>query len=122
MEKKSYHIPFGNRSSKELLDELPRIEKYARVIFSRLKRITTIPEGARVLEVGASVGRFIIACNQLGYVCEGVEPFEVSLLKAKELSEQINIPIPVVDGKAESLPYEDNTFDVVIAVSVIEHV
>lgn len=122
MGKPSYHVPYGKRATKELLEELPGIKKYAKVIFSRLTRVTTMPEYAKILDVGASVGRFVIACNQLGYLCEGVDPNKMALSKAKELSKQIGISIPVVDGKAESLPYENNTFDVVIAKSVVEHI
>lgn len=122
MVKKAIHIPYGKRSTKDLLSELPAIKEYVKIIISRLRSVTIIPEHARVLDVGASVGRFTIACNHLGYVCEGVEPNKISIFKAKEISKQLNIPIPIKEGDAESIPYDDNSFDVVIASSVIEHV
>lgn len=34
----------------------------------------------------------------------------------------LGIPIQIVDGTAESIPYDSNIFDVVHAAQVIEHV
>jgi ubiquinone/menaquinone biosynthesis C-methylase UbiE len=34
----------------------------------------------------------------------------------------VNVPIHIVDGKAEFIPHSEDTFDVVHAANVIEHV
>jgi ubiquinone/menaquinone biosynthesis C-methylase UbiE len=91
-------------------------------VFSRLSCIITLPDHARVLDVGSAAGGFLIACSQLGYRCEGIEPWEEARLNAIKLSEHLGIPIHIVDGMAESIPYDANTFDVVHAAGVIEHV
>ena len=104
------------------MEALSRKKKWAEAVFSRLGRIVTLPEHARVLDVGAASGGFLIACSQLGYQCAGIEPWEEARLNAIKLSKYLGIPIHVVNGTAESIPYEANTFDVVHASSVIEHV
>ncbi len=110
MEQKYYRIPYEKRSLKELLDELPGIKKYAKVVFSRLERVTTIHEHVKVLDVGTSVGRFVIACNQLGYLSEGVDPNKIALSKAKELSKQLDIPI-LSDRRIDVSLLTTHTFD-----------
>ena len=88
-----YHVPFGKRSTDKLIAELPAIKDYAKIVLLRLHRVADIPEGARVLDVGASVGRFVVACNELGYSCEGVEPVDLSREKSKEIAEKLKQPI-----------------------------
>jgi ubiquinone/menaquinone biosynthesis C-methylase UbiE len=119
---KKRHIATEQQSFEEILNSLPAKRKWAEVKFSRLDRVVALPDHARVLEVGAAAGTFIVACSQLGYQCEGIEPWADARLNAIKLSEHLGIPIHVMDGTAESIPYDDNTFDVVHASSVIEHV
>ena len=116
------HIATEQRSFEEIIEALPEAEKWAEAVFSRLKRITTIPDQATVLDIGASSGGFLVACNRLGYQCEGVEPWEEARLHVTQLSEFLGIFLHCVDGVAESIPYKSNAFDVVHASSVIEHV
>ncbi|MDH3215318.1 MAG: class I SAM-dependent methyltransferase [Candidatus Krumholzibacteria bacterium] len=125
MEKKPEHIPVEQRQYlvlEDIIESLPGKRKWAEAVFSRLRRITTISDRARVLDVGAASGGFIAVCTQLGYRCEGVEPWEEERLAAVQLSEHLGIPIPIVAAAAESIPYDADVFDVVHASSVIEHV
>ena len=116
------HIATEQRTSDEILQSLPNQKRWADAVFSRLRRIATLPDNARVLDIGAASGGFLVACHQLGYRGEGIEPWEEARLNAIELSEYLEIPIHIVDGVAESIPYSACTFDVVHASSVIEHV
>ena len=110
------------QSLDQILQGLVRQKQWAEMIFARLSGVRTIPDCARVLDVGAGTGGFLVACTQLGHRCEGVEPWEEARLNAKKLSEHLPMPINVVDGTAESIPYCSDSFDVVHASSVIEHV
>lgn len=116
------HIATEQQLFQEILERFPSKKKWAEAVFSRLRRIVTLPDDARVLDVGAAAGSFIAACNQLGYRCEGIEPWEEARLNAIRLSEYLGIPIRIMAGTAEAIPYDDHTFDVVHASSVIEHV
>ncbi len=119
---KSRSIAVEQRSLHEIMLALPGKRKWAEAVFSRLKRVVVLPDQARVLDVGAASGSFVAICNQLGYQCEGIEPWEDARVRAVELSKRLGIPIRVVAGSAESIPYDEDMFDVVYASSVIEHV
>ena len=119
---KRRHIATEQQSIEEILKALPGKKKWAEAVFSRVSRIVTLPGRAKVLDVGAAAGGFVVACSQLGYWCEGVEPWGEARLNGRRLSEHLGCPIHIVDGTAESIPYDDETFDMVHAASVIEHV
>jgi SAM-dependent methyltransferase len=122
MKMKCRSIAVEQRSLDEIMRAFPGKRKWVESVFSRLKRVVELPDQARVLDVGAASGSFVAICNQLGYRCEGVEPWEDARFCAVELSKRLGIPICVVAGSAESIPYDDGAFDVVHASSVIEHV
>jgi SAM-dependent methyltransferase len=75
-----------------------------------------------VLDVGAAQGRSIIALQRHGHRAVGVEPWPEARVTAIELGERHGMEIEIRDGSAENLPFEDGTFDLVLATSVLEHV
>ena len=119
---KKRHIAGAKRSFEEILEALPSKRKWAEAVISRVSRIVALPDRAEVLDVGSAAGSFVVACSQLGYRCKGIEPSAEARHNAIRLSEHVGFPICVVDGTAESIPYKDETFDMVHASSVIEHV
>ena len=64
---------------------------------------------------------FLLPANNLA-IGAGVEPWEETRINAARLSKHIAVPIEILAGTAESIPYASETFDVVHASSVIEHV
>jgi ubiquinone/menaquinone biosynthesis C-methylase UbiE len=106
----------------ECLDRLPADRAHARRLLRRLSLISPIGGGSAVLDVGAAQGRFIIACTELGYEGVALEPCDEAQSVAIRLSEHQGINIRVVAGVAEALPLASEYFDVVHAMSVIEHV
>lgn len=75
---------------------------------------TYFPETAKVLDVGCGMGREAFALNDMGFTVIGIDISEKVINQVTELSKQIgySIPFSVYDGY--TLPFEDNTFDVVI--------
>ena len=64
-----------------------------------------------ILEVGCSDGwRLKLFREEFKCGCYGIEPSEKAVEKSKNISNNIE----VVQGTADSLPYEDNTFDVLV--------
>lgn len=105
-----------------LLRQMPVKQKWAEAVLARLDAVAPRPKNASVLDVGAAAGLFVAACRRLGIRCEGVEPCDEALARSMELSAHLGIDVPVVAGKTEAIPYPDDTFDIVHASSVIEHV
>lgn len=122
MNLKRAHLAKERISLEASLADLPARKRWASLVLSRLRRITTIPSGARILDVGAGSGGGLVAFAQMGYRCEGIEPWGPARETAAELARMTNVSIRIVAGKAEAMPFEPQVFDVVHASSVIEHV
>ena len=110
------------RTLEQELGRLPECVRTARVRLARMRRVANLPERPRVLDLGSASGVYVAAFTQIGCECIGVEPWEPARRTAEAISEHTGIPLTVVDGTAERIPFERESFDVVYASSVIEHV
>ncbi len=119
---RSTHAARERRPVEEALDQLPALRAYAALLFTRLKQIAPIADGAAVLDVGAGTGGFMIACRELGYDCRGVEPWDEARATARELAARLGVRLDLHSGTAEDLPFAGESFNIVHANSVMEHV
>jgi ubiquinone/menaquinone biosynthesis C-methylase UbiE len=106
----------------DVLKGLPVKRDSARTLLSRLAFLTPEPSETAILEIGAAQGEFVMASRELGYHCIGLEPFPTALDTARKVSDYLGVQIEIVDGVAEAMPFEVDSFDLVTAASVIEHV
>jgi SAM-dependent methyltransferase len=74
--------------------------------------------GARVLDVGCGTGRWLRRYAELGLNAFGVDATPGMLRRAQE----VGTKSPVVAAPAQHLPFENETFDLVSAVTVVQHV
>lgn len=80
-----------------------------------------LPQGARVLEVGCGAGLMTIELVRRGYVVDGVDSSEAMVERAlqnaarSDAGDQINI----FRGDVRSLPFEEGSFSLVLAIGVI---
>jgi len=119
---KHQHKATEQLSFDDILEGLPRQRKWVETVLSRLKGVTTIPQHSKVLEIGAAAGGNLVALTELGCQCEGIEPWEEARLNAIKLSGHLGIPLNIVDGTAEAIPCGADSFDIVCAFAVMEHV
>lgn len=86
-----------------------------RRVVDELLRQAAPPQHARMLDVGCGTGRNLVELQHYGDPI-GVEPSRqaVALAVARGL--------PVTEGDAANLQFDDATFDVVTALDVIEHI
>ncbi len=70
--------------------------------------------GSRVIDVGCGTGNFALKLQNLGYDVVCLEPDEK--MRQKALEKGLNC----VKGFAESIPFEDKTFDAAISVAAVE--
>jgi ubiquinone/menaquinone biosynthesis C-methylase UbiE len=102
------------------------ISEYARgfyVIDAIRKYVSSFPlENARVLDIGCGDAGVIIAFAEAGADAAGVEISWDSLRRAAVRAEEHGVTVALLAGVAESLPFEDGRFDLVILDNVLEHV
>ena len=79
-------------------------------IFANEKNIKSI------LDVGCGTGRLVEFLNKNGYEAYGCDISKEALKKARKLN-----PGKIKRGQAEKLPYSKNSFDMVTAISILEH-
>jgi ubiquinone/menaquinone biosynthesis C-methylase UbiE len=100
-----------------------RCISYARDRFTRIAGSEHWPYG-KALELGCGTGFFLLNLKQAGVLEEGhvtdISPgmVDVAIRNAKELG--FDVEGRVAD--AESLPYEDDTFDLVVGHAVLHHI
>lgn len=97
-------------------------EQKAQECIARFNKFSRVGQDSKILEIGAAQGSLLIALKRLGYDCEGIEPSEDALKVAQKMKAEFDIDIKLSKGFAEHLPFDDQQFDFVIAISVLEHV
>lgn len=97
----SYESRYRSRDFSELEDALAR----------RLDR------GERALEVGCGSGYWLERLDRWGLRATGLDPSRSMLRRAAARG----TGVPLVRGRAESLPFRDGAFDRVLAIQVLHH-
>lgn len=111
------------RTFDEVVDRLPESEaRMSKILAEVAPHCERIGPGARVLELGAAQGLLVYALLNAGYDAHGIEPWGPAIEASRLLAESTGVEIGIERGRAEDLPYEDAEFDLVIALSVMEHV
>ncbi len=67
-----------------------------------------------ILDIGTGPGVISIALADMGHTVTAVDLSDEMLARAKENAEHIGVDIAFRKGDAENLPFEDNSFDVVV--------
>jgi SAM-dependent methyltransferase len=75
--------------------------------------------GDRALDVGCGTGEFTAQMAQAGAAAVGVDVAEAALERARAHHPELDFRLTTIDGP---LPFSDNTFDLVWASEVIEHI
>lgn len=79
-------------------------------------------QGLRVLDVGCGGGYTCEFLAQRGARVTGMDPSVACIEVAKSHAEEMGLTIDYHVGLGETLPFEDDSFDVVVCVDVLEHV
>ncbi|MEK8132182.1 class I SAM-dependent methyltransferase [Paenibacillus filicis] len=77
-----------------------------------------LAEGSRILEVGCGTGRTACHLTRQGYQVTGLDLRPDMLAKAAARSAAEQLRVEWVQGDITALPFENDTFDVVLAESV----
>lgn len=106
----------------QAINRLPASREWTRAIIQRIRSIISVEQGMRVLEVGAAQGRGLVELEDQGFEAYGVEPWKPARDVASQLAKHLDLSLDVRSGSAESIPFADAYFDIVIAMGVMEHV
>lgn len=96
-----------------------RFGYFRRILIERLK---CDPLGMAVLDVGCGGGLLAEEFAALGCRVTGIDPSEDSLTTARLHAQQSGLEIVYQSGIGEQLPFEDNSFEIVVCCDVLEHV
>jgi len=116
----AYPLPENILSLYENLEDELYVESLA-PRFKEMKHLMEMavafhPETKRVLDVGAGVGLLVKAANEKGLNAIGVEPSKWLVGQAKKL-----FNIEIIEGIVPNKELENEKFDLIFAVDVIEH-
>jgi ubiquinone/menaquinone biosynthesis C-methylase UbiE len=80
--------------------------------------------GNSILDIGCGTGTLLIAAGKrLGQpgALHGIEPSTEMAGFARSKARQCNVPLEIVEGSADNLPYPDESFDVIFCTLVLHH-
>ena len=86
--------------------------------WSRALNYCRLPEGAHVLDVGCGTGRWVRRLEEHGLSVVGIDQSFHMLHLARERGTLS----PMLSVEAQNLPFRDESFDCVSAVTVIQHI
>ncbi len=82
---------------------------------AKLANFAGVAAGQRLLDVGCGTGVVAITAARRGAKVGGLDLSPVLIARAREHAGLVNLDVDFKDGDAESLPYGDSEFDVVLS-------
>ncbi len=99
-------------------EKVLQFENYLKMVRPFMK---LTPE-TRMLEIGTGTGWFPVQCARMGLQCKGLEISPQLIAHSKKLAARYGVDADIELGNVEEQEIGDNTYDVIIASSVFEHV
>jgi ubiquinone/menaquinone biosynthesis C-methylase UbiE len=84
-----------------------------------LSVLLELPKDSRVLEVGVGTGRLLTECLAAGYKVDGVDASKNMLAELTQKLQIRGVSLELEVGEAGYLPYEDNIYDFVYSIRVL---
>ena len=94
------------------------IDRLQSRIWSKTLDYCSLSQGARVLDVGCGTGRWVRRLQERGLPVVGMDQSSEML----SLARNRGTLSPLVSGEAQNLPFRDESFECVSAVTVIQHI
>jgi len=97
-------------------------ENYQQDTTKFLERVIPNLKHKKILDLGCGMGGLLIALRRKGFNVTGLD-FNIDYCEITKLrGKRYNLDIEVINAKAEKIPIEDHSFDLIICKDVLEHV
>jgi len=83
-----------------------------------LAEINLLKPGDKILEIGCGIGSIVFALSEKGYDITGIDISSEAIVYGLKKYGNIRLQVQA----AESLPYENESFDVVLSFDLLEHI
>ncbi len=83
-----------------------------------LNQTSLLKPGDKILEIGCGIGSIVYKLGQKGYDVTGIDISREAIAYGLEKYGQIHLEVQV----AENLPFEDESFDIVLSFDLFEHI
>lgn len=94
---------------------------FKRKLNELLKELRSLPQHAKVLDVGCGVGDFCIELALRGYNVIGIDISKNRIKYANKTANNLSLDVGFMVSDGERLCFKDNSFYVVICISVLSH-
>lgn len=107
-----------NTKIKKIWENPERHREYVEMLLN----IIGFRDGLKVLDVGCGVGLDVIELSHLGACCVGLDAAEDTIKLINHIQNIFELNVKGAYGDACDMPFEDETFDVVMSKEFFEHV
>jgi len=116
-------FPLASKKENEKLinDWINKIDT-ARKIVEDFKLRIADPKGLKILDAGSGNGGMVIAFTKAGADVIGLEISNELIDIAEKFANANNVNPEFILYDGEKMPFNDNTFDAILSISVLEHV
>jgi ubiquinone/menaquinone biosynthesis C-methylase UbiE len=87
-----------------------------------LKKLLPDLLNGRLLDLGSGKGKLLLAVAEAGGSIVGLEYNPVYIIEAQRRLVEQGLQVEIIQGRAEQLPFVDNSFDFINMSELIEHV
>jgi SAM-dependent methyltransferase len=91
------------------------LEVFTTAVAARLVKHAKVHDGQRVLDAGCGTGVVAVTAARLGARVTGLDLTPPLLVRARENAQIAGVQIDWREGDVEALPFEDDSFDVVLS-------
>jgi 2-polyprenyl-3-methyl-5-hydroxy-6-metoxy-1,4-benzoquinol methylase len=95
--------------------------KWAKAEAEVMDHAATLPEGARVLDLGAGIGRHALALARAGLRVAALDASGQSVRAIGQAAQAAGLEVDVRQGEMTALPFAGGSFDHVLSWNVIYH-
>ncbi len=114
-----YNIADSLKHRASPLLELYTEEAYNQKVMALLNKHLT--KGARVLDIGCGIGKWVLYLLQQGIDCIGIDSSEAAVQKGQQSLRENGYDNVIFNDSATALPFEPNRFDAIISFGLLEH-